>query len=126
MGRRTLLLHWWEYGLEFAIWNLQDMWMYISEDKSFNDFGNEKALVWHETNIPYAIWSPEGSRRHRILYDPSEVLVLFAFCVHILYYYSCFMYDCVMISSLLADFAAQCDSVCTCILCSFRLYPGPK
>ena len=49
--------------------------MYISGDKSFNDFGNEKALVWHETNIPYAIWSPEGSRSHRILYDPSEVLV---------------------------------------------------
>ena len=51
----------------------QDMWLYMSEEKYFNDFKNEKALVWHETNIPYAVWGPQSVRNQHILYDPSEV-----------------------------------------------------
>ncbi|KAG8064593.1 hypothetical protein GUJ93_ZPchr0004g39001 [Zizania palustris] len=51
-----------------------DMWMYLSENEKFNDFSNEDALVWHETNIPYAIWSPVSTRTHTLTYYPSEAL----------------------------------------------------
>lgn len=51
-----------------------DMWVYISEQEVFTDFGNEKALAWHETNIPYAIWGPESVRFHHVIYDPTEIV----------------------------------------------------
>ncbi|KAL3818770.1 hypothetical protein ACJIZ3_004675 [Penstemon smallii] len=51
-----------------------DMWLYLSEQETFNDFGNEKALIWHETNIPYAVWSAESSRTLSLKYYPSEAL----------------------------------------------------
>lgn len=50
------------------------MWLYVSEHEKFNDFGNEDALVWHETNVPYAVWGPAGTRTHSLKYFPSEVL----------------------------------------------------
>lgn len=50
------------------------MWVYLSEQEHFNDFGNEGALVWHETNIPYAVWGPQGTRHLSLKYQPSEVL----------------------------------------------------
>lgn len=49
------------------------MWLYLSESEKFNDFGNEGALVWHETNIPYAVWGPESTRSLSLKYYPSEV-----------------------------------------------------
>lgn len=49
-----------------------DMWLYISEEERFNDFGNEKALIWHETNIPYAVWGPDSVRHNHYVYLPSE------------------------------------------------------
>lgn len=52
---------------------LQDMWLYLSEHEKFNDFGNDKALYWHETNIPYAVWTPESIRSKSLTYYPSEV-----------------------------------------------------
>ncbi|KAK9110887.1 hypothetical protein Scep_018406 [Stephania cephalantha] len=52
-----------------------DMWVYLSDRPKFNDFGNEEALVWHETNIPYAVWGPAASTRTRSLtYVPSEAV----------------------------------------------------
>jgi len=51
-----------------------DMWMYLSENDKFNDFSNEEALVWHETNIPYAVWGPTSTRMHSLTYYPSEAL----------------------------------------------------
>ncbi|KAF3787570.1 Cleft lip and palate transmembrane protein [Nymphaea thermarum] len=51
-----------------------DMWLYLSEHQKFNDFGNESALVWHETNIPYAVWGPQSSRSYSLKYSPSEAL----------------------------------------------------
>ncbi|KAK9291555.1 hypothetical protein L1049_019503 [Liquidambar formosana] len=51
-----------------------DMWFYLSEHEKFNDFGSEGALIWHETNIPYAVWSPESTRSLTIKYYPSEAL----------------------------------------------------
>ncbi|KAA8531264.1 hypothetical protein F0562_005977 [Nyssa sinensis] len=51
-----------------------DMWFYLSEDEKFNDFGSEGALVWHETNIPYAVWGPESTRSLSLKYYPSEAL----------------------------------------------------
>ncbi|PSR88075.1 Cleft lip and palate transmembrane protein [Actinidia chinensis var. chinensis] len=53
-----------------------DMWFYLSEHEKFNDFGNEGALVWHETNIPYAVWGPESTRSLSFKYYPSETLKL--------------------------------------------------
>ncbi|GFZ18715.1 transmembrane CLPTM1 family protein [Actinidia rufa] len=53
-----------------------DMWFYLSEHEKFNDFGNEGALVWHETNIPYAVWGPESTRSLSFKYYPSEALKL--------------------------------------------------
>ncbi|KAL6583490.1 hypothetical protein OROMI_005568 [Orobanche minor] len=50
-----------------------DMWLYVSEQERFNDFGSEGALVWQETNIPYAVWSAESSRTLSLKYHPSEV-----------------------------------------------------
>ncbi|KAJ1386504.1 Cleft lip and palate transmembrane 1 [Sesbania bispinosa] len=51
-----------------------DMWLYLSEHEKFNDFGSESALVWHETNIPYAVWGPESTRSLTLKYHPSESL----------------------------------------------------
>ncbi|KAG5528697.1 hypothetical protein RHGRI_029389 [Rhododendron griersonianum] len=51
-----------------------DMWFYLSEHEKFNDFGSEGALVWHETNIPYAVWGPESTRSLSLKYYPSEAL----------------------------------------------------
>ncbi|KAL1209757.1 hypothetical protein V5N11_020088 [Cardamine amara subsp. amara] len=51
-----------------------DMWFYLSEHEKFNDFGNEGALIWHETNIPYAVWKPESTRTLSKKYYPSEAL----------------------------------------------------
>ncbi|KAJ7945187.1 cleft lip and palate transmembrane protein 1-like [Quillaja saponaria] len=51
-----------------------DMWLYLSEHQKFNEFGNEGALIWHETNIPYAVWGPESTRSFSSKYYPSEAL----------------------------------------------------
>lgn len=51
-----------------------DMWLYISEQQKFSDFGNEAALIWHETNIPYAVWGPESTRSLSLKYHPSEAV----------------------------------------------------
>ncbi|KAL6845802.1 hypothetical protein ACP4OV_024377 [Aristida adscensionis] len=51
-----------------------DMWMYLSENDKFNDFGNEEALIWHEANIPYAVWGPTSTRTRSLTYYPSEAL----------------------------------------------------
>lgn len=53
----------------------QDFWMYMSETPVFSDFGNENSLVWHETNVPYAVWTPESVRRKSFVYKLSEVIV---------------------------------------------------
>lgn len=50
------------------------MWLYLSEHEKFNDFGNEGALIWHETNIPYAVWGKESTRTLSMKYYPTEVL----------------------------------------------------
>ncbi|KAM0940210.1 hypothetical protein DsansV1_C19g0161481 [Dioscorea sansibarensis] len=55
-------------------WIMDDMWLYVSEHEKFNDFGNEDALVWHETNVPYAVWGPAGTRTHSLTYFPSEAV----------------------------------------------------
>ncbi|XP_065873645.1 uncharacterized protein [Euphorbia lathyris] len=49
-----------------------DMWVYLSEQEKFKDFNNEGALVWHESNIPYAVWRPESTRTLSLKYYPSE------------------------------------------------------
>ncbi|OEL20981.1 CLPTM1-like membrane protein cnrB [Dichanthelium oligosanthes] len=51
-----------------------DMWMYLSENEKFNDFANDDALIWHETNIPYAVWGPTSTRTQSLTYNPSEAL----------------------------------------------------
>ncbi|KAI7734934.1 hypothetical protein M8C21_020470 [Ambrosia artemisiifolia] len=51
-----------------------DMWFYLSEHDKFNDFGNEDLLIWHETNIPYAVWGPESTRTLSMKYYPSQAL----------------------------------------------------
>ncbi|RLM74055.1 CLPTM1-like membrane protein cnrB [Panicum miliaceum] len=51
-----------------------DMWMYLSENEKFNDFANEDALIWHEANIPYAVWGPTSTRTRSLTYYPSEAL----------------------------------------------------
>ncbi|XP_030462722.1 uncharacterized protein LOC115682599 [Syzygium oleosum] len=51
-----------------------DMWVYLSEQEKFNDFGSEGALVWHEANIPYADWGPHSTRFLSLTYHPSEAL----------------------------------------------------
>eukprot|EP00249_Psilotum_nudum_P023305 c28823_g2_i1 orf=744-2882(-) len=51
-----------------------DMWLYITEDRSFSDFANEETLVWHESNIPYAVWGPASVRYHHLAYNPNVVM----------------------------------------------------
>ncbi|KAJ3675504.1 hypothetical protein LUZ60_004546 [Juncus effusus] len=51
-----------------------DMWLYLTENEKFNEFSNEEALYWHETNIPYATWSPASTRTRSLTYYPSEGL----------------------------------------------------
>lgn len=47
----------------------------MSETPVFSDFGNENALIWHETNVPYAVWTPESVRSKSFVYKLSEVIV---------------------------------------------------
>lgn len=54
---------------------MQDMWLYLSNQETFSDFGSEGSLVWHETNIPYAVWSSESTRTLSLKYSPSQVLL---------------------------------------------------
>lgn len=56
--------------------SIQDMWLYLSEREKFNEFGSERELVWHETNIPYALWGPESTRSLSMKYYPSEVSLI--------------------------------------------------
>ncbi|KAL5714677.1 hypothetical protein ACHQM5_016606 [Ranunculus cassubicifolius] len=51
-----------------------DMWLYVSEHQKFTDFANEEALIWHETNIPYADYGPGSTRSLSIDYHLSEAL----------------------------------------------------
>ncbi|XP_061369887.1 uncharacterized protein LOC133312662 [Gastrolobium bilobum] len=51
-----------------------DMWLYLSEHDKFNDFGSGSALVWHETNLPFASWGPNSTRSLTLKYHPSEAL----------------------------------------------------
>lgn len=51
-----------------------DMWLYLSENERFYDFSNEAALVWQETNVPFAVWGPNSVRKHKIVYHPSEAV----------------------------------------------------
>ncbi|EPS61974.1 hypothetical protein M569_12819, partial [Genlisea aurea] len=51
-----------------------DMWLYLSKKEKFSDFGNERALYWHETNIPYAVWTADSTRTLSLKYYPSEDL----------------------------------------------------
>ncbi|KAJ8765303.1 hypothetical protein K2173_012000 [Erythroxylum novogranatense] len=51
-----------------------DMWLYLSEHEKFNDFSNESALIWHETNIPFAVWGPQSTRSLSLKYRLSEAL----------------------------------------------------
>lgn len=51
-----------------------DMWLYLSEQEKFNDFGSERALVWQETNIPYAVWTAGSTRALSLKYYASEAL----------------------------------------------------
>ncbi|KAL1569477.1 cleft lip and palate transmembrane protein 1 [Salvia divinorum] len=53
---------------------LLDMWLYVSEHEKFSDFGSEAALVWQETNIPYAAWTPDSTRTLSLKYQPTEAL----------------------------------------------------
>lgn len=59
---------------EVAAISFQDMWLYLSEKENFIDFGGSP--VWHETNIPYAVWNPESTRTLSLKYHPSEVLFI--------------------------------------------------
>ncbi|XP_050369046.1 uncharacterized protein LOC126787164 [Argentina anserina] len=52
-----------------------DMWFYITEHEKFSEFGSESALIWHETNIPYAVYGPESTRTLSMKYYPSEALM---------------------------------------------------
>lgn len=63
-------------NLKIRCLSFQDMWLYVSEQEKFDDFGSEGALVWQETNIPYAVWTAESSRTLSLKYYPSEVLVV--------------------------------------------------
>lgn len=49
------------------------MWLYLSEKENFNDFADEDALIWHEANIPYAVWGQSSTRSLSMKYHPSEV-----------------------------------------------------
>ncbi|CAI9108837.1 OLC1v1008533C1 [Oldenlandia corymbosa var. corymbosa] len=51
-----------------------DMWLYLSEQETFNDFSSESSLVWHETEIPYAVWGQESIRQVSLKHYPSEAL----------------------------------------------------
>lgn len=53
---------------------MQDLWVYVSEKSEFTSFGNDEALVWHETNIPYAVWTPDSVRHKSFTYYPSEAV----------------------------------------------------
>lgn len=74
------------------------MWLYVSEHEKFNDFGNEGALIWHETNMPYAVWSRESTRTLSLKYHPTEVIrvgcaistLLFSKCIIYIMIFACF------------------------------------
>lgn len=85
----------------------QDMWLYVSEHEKFNDFGNEQALIWHERNIPFAVWGPQSTRSLSLKYYPSEVSLAVGCAKSILTVSSLYLYinrdieQCVIISLFL-------------------------
>ncbi|KAL3688246.1 hypothetical protein R1sor_014555 [Riccia sorocarpa] len=52
-----------------------DFWMYLSENREFNDFHNEEALAWHEAKVPYAVWTPGSVRHQNFTFRPSEAVL---------------------------------------------------
>ncbi|KAL6340619.1 hypothetical protein AAG906_010527 [Vitis piasezkii] len=50
------------------------MRVYISEQEKFSDFNSEGVFIWHETNIPYAVWGPQGTRSFPLKHYLSEAL----------------------------------------------------
>ena len=51
-----------------------DMRVYISEQEKFSDCNSEGVFIWHETNIPYAVWGPQSTRSLSWKHYPYEAL----------------------------------------------------
>jgi hypothetical protein len=37
------------------------------KNSSLGKFSNEAALVWQETNVPFAVWGPNSVGKHKIV-----------------------------------------------------------
>lgn len=108
---------------------VQDMWFYLSENEKFTEFGNEELLIWHESNIPYAVWGPESTRTLSLKYYPSEVTVpepsssfliliprdlkICFLIILLLFFWTCLIYLCVWWCMLIAtgDMSFESDYV---------------
>ncbi|KAG5619098.1 hypothetical protein H5410_018922 [Solanum commersonii] len=108
----------------------QDMWFYLFEQQNFSDFGNEGALIWHETNIPYAVWGPQSTRSLSLKYHLSEIRFLFG-CIglyrllHYLYRGTRFIvtwsaYDC------FSSCKEQTESLRHVFFCTLGYSPNPN
>lgn len=115
------------------------MWLYLSESEKFNDFGNESALVWHETSIPYAVWGTESTRSVSLKYYPSQVSLTRSIIFYFentpndltFFFYNSFSQQVVMlggtkITFCLLGFKEQWESLCSRFLCTLWLPSRPK
>lgn len=106
------------------------MWVYLTENDKFNEFGNESALVWHETNILYAEWGPENTRTLTLNYPPTEVRlseIVTATYVWFIYiqlglYSSSFEIEFYGYNILFTVLEAQWEFICSCFLCTIWIF----
>ena len=50
------------------------MRVHLSKQERSSNFNSESALIWHETNIPHAVWGPQSPRSFSLKHYPSEAL----------------------------------------------------
>ena len=56
---------------------LQELWVYLAEEKHFTDFNNTEKLIWHEENLRFGNWTDgpqmDGTRLFSTTIEASEV-----------------------------------------------------
>ena len=64
---------------------LQELWVYLAEEKHFTDFNSSEKLIWHETDIKFGNWTDgpqmDGSRLKSTTIQASEVMMCIEFLI---------------------------------------------
>lgn len=63
--------------MHICFMHLQELWVYLAEEKQFTDFNNTEKLIWHEKELKYGNWTDgplmDGTRLFSTTIQASEV-----------------------------------------------------